>query len=264
LVTFGTDDNSETFLENNMLSLPSWPAGISRDFHVLGQVKLPSVQPEARRDFGILQARRLARRRNSFRNSFLTGTVSELIFANRSDFTALASFTSEASLIAGTNQQPVIPALFFNDLKGFGRTISIVARGVLSSTSTPTYTFQFRLGTTAGSTFLSGTSIGVSAAITTGSSITNKWWEARLDLSCYTPGIGTGNTTLSGSGFVRSPSGFASPFTFPMLPTTPDTATWTSVIDAALTQHLNFSVTCSSSSASNTIQCKQLYVHGLN
>ena len=196
--------------------------------------------------------------------SATTGTWTELLWVNTADFSALASFTSEASLLGGLNDQPVLPALFFHNKQGRGRTITILARGVLGSTGTPTYTFQARLGTTSGSGYLSGTSVAVSAAITTASGVTNKWWEMRLDLTCNTPGIGTGNTTLSGSGYVSSPGGFASPFVYPLEPTTPDTATWTSTIDESLTQYLNLSVTCSSSSSSNTIQIKHLLVSGLN
>lgn len=248
-----------------MHTLPAWPKDIPQVWHDLGKIKTPLLSPIQRYSkLGLLHAERIARRNARIRNSFLTGTVSELLFANRADFTPLASFTSEASLLAGTNQQPVIPALFFNDNKGFGRSISFMARGVLGSTSTPTYTFQARLGTTAGSAYLGGTSVGVSAAITTASGVTNKWWELRLDLTCYTPGIGTNNTTLSGAGYVRSPGGFASPFGYAIEPTTPDTATWTATIDSALTQYFNLSVTCSASSASNTITCKQLWVHGWN
>jgi hypothetical protein len=196
--------------------------------------------------------------------SATTGTWTELLWVNTSDFTALASFTAEASLLAGPNDQPVIPALFFHNKQGKGRALTILARGILGATSTTTYIFQARLGTTAGPTYLSGTSVGVSATITTASGPTNVWWELRLDLVCYTPGIGTGNTTLSGSGYVMSPAGFASPYVYPLEPTTPNTATWTSTIDESLTQYLNLSVTCGNSNASNTVTCKQLLVAGLN
>lgn len=197
--------------------------------------------------------------------SALTGTWTECLFANTADHTAVASTASEASLLAGTNRQPVIPSIFFNTGGlGYGKVISLLARGVFSNTGTPTTIFQVRLGTTSGSSYLSGTSVAVSAAITGSSGITNKWWELRLDLCCRTPGIGTGNTTLSGSGYVASPSGFASPFVYALEPTTPDTATWTSTIDASLTQYLNVSMTWSASSASNTITCKELYLFGMN
>jgi hypothetical protein len=207
-------------------------------------------------------AQKLQDRMNSIQCSGLTGTWTELFSANRADYTAIASFTSELSLLAGVNDQPVFPALFFQQKER--RSFSILARGLLSTTATPSYTFQLRLGTTLGATFISGTSIGVSAAIVTASGVTNKWWELRLDMTCYTPGLGTGNSTLSGSGYVTSPGGFASPFIYALEPTTPDTATWTATIDNSLTQYLNLSVTSTASSASNTLTLKQLYVFGLN
>lgn len=193
-----------------------------------------------------------------------TGTWAELLFSNAADHTAVASTASEASLLAGTNDQPVLYAGFFLNKQGKYRAISILAKGVFSTTGTPTLIFQARLGTTSGSTYLSGTSVGVTAAITTQSGVTNKYWDLKLDLICNTPGIGTGNTTLSGAGTVYSQSGFASPFSYPLEPTTPDTATWTATIDGSLTQYVNLSVTWSASSASNTITCKQLMVFGWN
>jgi hypothetical protein len=226
----------------------------------------PRVAPYQLADLLALDhARRLQEFSDSIRCSGLTGTWTECIFANRADFTAYApNNTSEGSLLAGVNEQPVIPALFFDGTKAFGRTISILARGVLGTSGTPTITFQARLGTTSGSSSLSGTSVGVSAAITTASGVTNKYWELRLDLTCDTPGIGSGNTTLSGAGYVMSPGGFASPFIYPLEPTTPDTATWTATIDNSVTQYLNLSCTFGTANASNTITLKQLLMMGLN
>lgn len=196
--------------------------------------------------------------------SFLTGTFCEQIYQNATDFTAVASTASEASLLSGVNEQPILPATFFLNPQATRRSISILGRGVFGTTGTPTITFQFRLGTTSGSSFLSGTSVGVTAAITTASGVTNKFFEFRLDLTCRTPGVGTGNTTLFGAGYVASYSGFGSPFFYPIEPSTPDTATWTSTVDGALTQYLNCSVTWSASSASNSITLKDLKMFGNN
>lgn len=210
------------------------------------------------------QARRRLATVEAVRNGGLTQTYSELVYTNRADHTAVSNSAAEASLIAGPNEQPVIPALYFDGTKGYGRSVTLQASGVLGTTSTPTIIFQVRFGTTAGSSYLSGTSVGVSAAITTGSGVSNKWWFLQLDLTCNTPGIGTGNTTLSGAGYVMSPGGFASPFIYPLEPTTPDTATWTATMDAAVTQYVNLSVTWSAASASNTITCKSLKLFGWN
>lgn len=212
----------------------------------------------------IQAAQRLHDREHSRVCSGLTGTWSEIFFANRADFTTLSSFTTEASLLAGGgNELPTIPALFFANKAGDRRAIKILARGVFSVTGTPTYLWTVRLGTTAGSTFLSGTQVGCTAAATAGSGVTNQLWQLELDLICTTPGSGSGNTTLSGAGMVFS-GGLASPFMYPIEPTTPPTATWTATIDNSLTQYINISATCSASSSSNTITCKQLLVAGLN
>lgn len=192
-----------------------------------------------------------------------TGTWTECFFVNRADGTAVASTASETSLLGGLNDQPVIPALFFDGNK-VGKAIYLRASGVFSNTGTPTLIFQVRSGTTQGSSSLTGASVAVSAAITTASGITNKWWELHLWLKQATPGFGTNNCTLAGSGYVISPGGFASPFVYALEPTTPDTATWTQTIDASLTQYLNLSITWSASSASNTCTLKDLYVLGLN
>lgn len=213
----------------------------------------------------IRAARAVERDREFIRASGITGTWNETIYQNVSDFTANANTSAETSLLAGTNNdQPLIPALFFNYKNAFGRKLRITARGVLSTTSTPTIIFQLRIGTTSGSSFLSGTSIGVSAAITTASGVTNQIWELRFEVTCRTPGQGAGNTTLVGSGLVHSPGGFASPFAYAMLPTTPPTGTWTATIDNLVNQYLNLSTTWSAANASNTITCKELTVEGMN
>lgn len=188
----------------------------------------------------------------------LTNTYSEAFYINNADASAVATTASEASLLTGLNNQPVIPANWWLQQGAQLRTIEVIARGVMGTTSTPTLIFQARLGATSGATFLSGTSVGVSAAISCASGVSNKWWELRLLLTCRVSGIGTANATLSGAGVVTSPGGFASPFIYPLEPSTPDTATWTSTLDNSVTQYLNLSVTWGTSSASNTIQLKQL------
>ena len=185
----------------------------------------------------------------------------ECLFSNRVDATAFNTSASEGSLLTGLNEQPVFPAGFWDQGgRGFGKAVTIQAMGILGTTGTPTYIYQLRLGTTAGASYLSGTSLGISAAITTGSGVSNKFWILSHTFCCNTPGIGSGNTTLSGAGYVMSPTGFASPLIYPLEPTTPDTATWTLTIDNSVTQYLNVSVTPSASSASNTHTLKQLVV----
>lgn len=247
-------------------TLPPWPREIPRIWRDLGT--LTGLEPlDARRHRERLALERAAlvrEREDAIQNSFVTGTVVETLWTNAADGTAHANSTSEVSLLTGLNDQPVLPALFFHNKVGRQRLVSLLARGVFSTTGTPTLIFQVRLGETAGASFVSGTSVGVSAAITTGSGVSNKWWELRLDLMCRTPGIGANNTTLAGSGYVKSPTGFASPFLYPLEPTTPDTATWTATINNAVTQYLNVSATWSAASASNTITMKECYFSGNN
>ena len=217
---------------------------------------------------GILKARdpavdlalRTQARRDAIRCSGVTQTYTELIFKNTADYTAFNTSTAEGSILGGTNEQPVIPAFAMWANNTAGKVFQIRAKGVLGTTSTPTIIFQVRLGTTIGSSFLSGASLGVSAAITTQSGVSNKFWELDFDMVCYTPGLGSGNGTLSGAGKVLSPGGFASPFAYALEPTTPDTATWTQTFDPSVTQYLNLSATWSASSSSNTITCKYLEV----
>lgn len=192
----------------------------------------------------------------------MTGSWAETLFTNRADHTALASSASEGSLLAGTNMQPYLPADYFLGHGDTGRGVKLLFRGVFSTAGTPTLTFQVRMGTTVASTYLSGTSVGASAAITTSSGVSNKFWELELDLICNTPGQGGTNMTLSGSGRVLSPGGFASPFAYALSPGGGESATWTCTLDGTLRQWVNLSATWSASSASNTITCKQAVLFG--
>jgi len=194
----------------------------------------------------------------------MNASWAKTLFTNVADHTTLSSFTADASLWGGTNQQPLLEAFYFDGPQGRGKAVKLKAKGVLSCTGTPTYTFTLRLGTTAGSAYLSGTTVGVTAAITCQSGITNQQWELEWELVCRTPGIGTNNCTVAGAGWVRSPGGFAAPYAYALQPSTPPTATWTATIDSGLTQYLNLSVACSASSASNSITCKEIIFQGLN
>lgn len=243
--------------------LPPWPRTIPRIMRPIARLgHQPRVSRYDLSDLAALEhAHRIQKRAHGPQCSFLTGIPSEMIFANRADFNAVANTISETSLLGGLNLQPWIPSFFFG-AQSFGKTLSLWARGVISTTSAPTIIFTIRLGTAAAS--LAGTIVGVSPTITTASGITNKLWEAYIDLTCYTPGIGSGNTTLSGAGWVTSPGGFASPYQYALEQATPDTATWTTTFDNSVAQFFNLSVTWGTANASNTITCKQLFLAGWN
>lgn len=190
------------------------------------------------------------------------GQFTDAFSANIANYTTLSSFTSEASLLAGTNRLPFFPPGFFNRV---GKMVRLRASGVLASTGTPTYTFDFLLHTAAvtATSSVSGTTVGVSAAITTGNGVTDQQWEAWVDLTTVIPGVGTGAMTLIAKGWFIS-GGVAAPYIYPLQPTTPPNATWTVTLDGSLTYHPNLTVICSASSASNAITCKKFDVISWN
>lgn len=195
--------------------------------------------------------------------SFLTGTNTEVIYANTTAGTAKNTFTSEVAIndTAGMGVQAHLPPDFFlPNPNQVGRGIRIVARGILSSTGTPTYTFTIRSGI-AGNT--SAAILLGSAALTTGSGVTNQPWELQGDVFLVSQGAAGANSTLRGMGTIISP-GLASPYIYGVGAgaslTTPTVATFS----ADITNYINFNVTCSASSASNSIQLQQLIVYGLN
>lgn len=182
------------------------------------------------------------------------------------NYTALASFTSEASLLAGGSDiQPFIPAGYLTAEGGAsaGTALRLTASGVISSTGTPTMQWTVRLGTTVGDSDLTGVVVGISPAITLGNGITNKPWNLWLDFEVVTPGSGATACVLGCYGEVSSPgggssaSGFASPFAYVLEPSAPDTATWTASVTGSSTLWVNISATCGTSSASNTLQLKR-------
>ena len=193
--------------------------------------------------------------------SFLTGTNSELIYSSTAVGAALNTFTTEAqaNTTAAMGVQAHLPPDFFapNNVQ-VGRTIRIVARGILSSTATPTYTFTVRGGTAGNTT--SAILLG-SAALTTGSSVTNQFWELQGDVTLTAIGAAGTNSTVRGIGSLVSPGlattinpvygGAASPGTV-------------ATLDTSVTNYINFNIACSASSASNTITLQQLLVFGLN
>lgn len=239
-------------------TLPAWPTSLERKMSPIANLRFGPRY--SRGDLAAIErANRILRRNSAIKNSFITGMPAETLFRNHADFTAFTA-TSEGSLLAGTNQQPWFPAGFFDQVPF--RSVSILARGVLSSTSgSNTLILQSRFGTTAGSAFLSGTSVAQTAAISLTASQTNAYWEMRLDLTCNVSGIGSGNSTLSGSGFVFCPA-FATPFYYGMAPSSASPQTWTSTFDDSVAQYFNLSGTFNNSS--NSITCKYLAGFGWN
>lgn len=199
--------------------------------------------------------------------SFLTGTNTELIYASTSAGTAKASFTTEVAIndTAGMGVQSHLPPDFWlpNKPGAVGRGIRIFARGIVSSTATPTYTFTVR-GGAAGA--ITGAILSGSAALTTASGIANApWWFDSGDIILETIGAAGANSTIRSVGTLLTDAYSAATTTrvFALYggAASPGTAT---TFDTSITNYINFNVTCSASSASNTITLQQLTVYGLN
>lgn len=241
-----------------MLEAPvaAWPRSVPRIFRPFASLPGPRTPEE--------YAYMVQARRERVKAAIDSPVYGHCFWSNKAAFTAVASTNAEAGLFQGQNSQPWIPKNFFNGPAAAGRTIQLRAKGVFSTTGTPTLTFQARMGTTASVTNYGGTSIGVSSAITSASGVSNKFWELGLDITCFTPGQGSNNLTLCSSGYVMSQSGFGTPFNYPLEVTAPDTATWTNTFDASLDYYLQLSMTWSASSSSNSIQCIQAWAFSWN
>jgi hypothetical protein len=193
--------------------------------------------------------------------SFITGTNTELIYASTSSGTAKASFTTEVQIndTAGMDVQSHLPPDFWlPSQRSEGQGIRIVARGILSSTGTPTYTFTIRLGA-AGS--ITAAIVLGTAALTTGSGVTNQIWQMEGDFVVTNIGATGANSSGQGVGLIWG-SGFATTIN-PAYGggTTPGTV---ATLDTSITNYVNFNVACSASSASNSVTLQQLLVFGLN
>ncbi len=186
-----------------------------------------------------------------------------LMYNRYTDFTALSTFTAEASLLTGFSQPTLWhPALDFTQV---GRQFRLSGRGVLSSTATPTYLFRVRLGSTAMTADNLapplGTVIGASAAIPTLSGVANVVWSFELNLTLTAAGIGSGKATITSSGLIICTG--LNPPVGDLAPTNAN-ATWTTTLDSSVDNFFQVSATCSASSASNTIQLKTLELEALN
>lgn len=240
------------------MTCPAWPTSVPRVMRKAGNFRFPVSTYSQADVLAMEQAKRILDREARKRCSV---SYQQTLFTRSSDFSALASFTSEASLLSG-NQQPTLwkPIFDFNQIN---RQIRLWGKGVLSSTSTPNYTFQFRMGSAQAS--LAGASIGVSPAIVTASSITNQMFEFCLDMILTTTvGLGSGNTTVTCAGWIKSPGGFAAPYEYSLIPSQGSLATWTATCDNSVDLYMNVSVTSSASSASNALTLKHLTLEALN
>jgi hypothetical protein len=195
--------------------------------------------------------------------SFITGTVFETIYASTAAGATLATFTSEAQLntVATMGAAAHLPPDFWlSNPSQLGRGIRVVARGILSSTATPTYTINIRSGAFGAGAFTTAILAGT-GALTTGTTVTNAIWELEADIVLTALGGAGAFSTVRGMGTIRSPGlnpvignvwgGGASPGTV-------------ATVDTSIVNYINVSAVCSASSASNSITLDQLFVFGLN
>lgn len=197
--------------------------------------------------------------------SFTTGTVQELIYANVASGTAKNTFTTEATPIlndvTGMGAQAKIDPYFFAPVQGVGKAIKIIARGICSTTGTPTYQFLIRMGATG----TGGTLVWEAPAATTLSGIATKGWEIASDIVVRTTGGAGANSTVQGIGFFTGDSTGFNANSLGLMGWSNNTQPGTiATFDISITNTININVVCSASSASNTLTLLQLLVWGLN
>lgn len=199
--------------------------------------------------------------------SSLNPVSAELIYASDAAATAKASFTSEVTInnTGGMSVQAKLPNNFWQPNRAqsaVGRTVRIVARGIVSSTGTPSYTFTVR-GGTAGST--TGPVLLDSGALATASGVSNVPWVFEGDVTLESIGSAGPNSTIRGVGTLLT-DGYSAATTTRMYPlyggsASPGTVT---TFDTTTEHYINFNITCTANSGSNTITLLQLFVYGLN
>jgi hypothetical protein len=196
--------------------------------------------------------------------SFVTGTVTECIYASTATGATLATFTAEAQLntIATMGVAAHLPPDFWlPNQTQVGRGIKVVARGILSTTSTaPTFTWNIRSGAFGAGTFSTAVIAGT-PALTAVASQSGAFWELEADIILTSIGGAGTNSTVRGVGKIVSPGlspvigavwgGNAAPGTV-------------SIVDTSITNYINVSAACSTSNASNSVTLEQLLVFGLN
>jgi len=191
----------------------------------------------------------------------------ELIYASNGAATAKDTFTSEVTInnTGGMSPQVRLPNDFWRAGKAssaVGRTIKIVAKGIVSSTGTPTFTWTIRAGA-AGST--TGPVLLQSGDLATASGISAVPWNLEGYITLETIGAPGGNSTIRGIGTLLT-DGYSATATTKMYQlyggaASPGTVT---TFDTTIANFINFNITCSASSSSNTITLQQLLVYGLN
>lgn len=196
--------------------------------------------------------------------SFGSGTNTELIYGSLARATEKTTWTTEVQIndTAGMGPQVSVPAKFWTVNGGVGKGIRISAKGYVSTTGTPTFTFIIRAGA-AGST--SAAILLGSAALAAGSGIANiPWWlEGDVFLTNMAAGAAS---TVQGEGLIIS-NGFTTQGGLNRLAAgaaAAGVAGTAATLDVSIENFINFNAACSVSNASNKLRIEQLQVFGLN
>ena len=193
-------------------------------------------------------------------SSWSTGIPVESIYSNSAAGTAKNTFTTEAQINDSAGMGPVAQLnsqqLWAPGATQSKATLFIRARGIISSTATPTYTWTLRFGTSS-----SGAEVAGTAALTTQSGISTKGWEFECEIQPVTLAAAGANSTFRGQGLLTSPAGLASPFAYEIWGSHAQPGT-VATVDWSITNSIWFAAACSASSASNGITLLQLIILG--
>lgn len=202
--------------------------------------------------------------------TFLTGTNAEVLYCMPAAGTALAN-SSAAAIISGntsTNppyQLPPIWNLFGGPSYAPGRAFRIVARGTFGTTGTPTLTVKCGLNQTTQATAPPTIILAATGAITAPSSITNGIWELEFGIDINTLGeaANTQSMSLDALGSFRIGAGNNAATVAGVVYMVGSAAAITSVVPQ-LPYFVEISALWGTANASNTIQCLQFEILGLN
>lgn len=189
-----------------------------------------------------------------------TMTQPELFYSFSAAGTALATFTTEASLMGGY-PIPQIPATFFGKLGEQSSAVKIRAYGNMGdTTSAPTFTWAVRLLSSATSWSAGTPSWTTAATATTGTSITNAWWQLDMDIQLRSIAAGAATSVLAGYGVV-SGSMLSVPATLPAANTTAVANSSNFDNTGATAYYLWLSAACGTSNAANAISLQGLKIY---
>lgn len=191
-----------------------------------------------------------------------SGTMVEQLYANSTAGNALATFTAEATMYAATQSQAVLPANFWDPSYGSGRTLRVTCRGIYSTTSAPTFTAGFRIGTAQG---IAGAIVGTTLAVTAQTTVTNLAWELEFDItwSSFTVASSHNEVLVNTFGMLGGVSTGNNGFTNGSAIGTQTPTTAATITQADSANYLTPTITCGTSNASNKWQMLQMVVLGM-